>query len=214
MWMCTRKQQVRCVWECICQPLCSCNTCVIFAWSRGDSTRLSLFFKAPADGQSATDLSPKRQKEEFIFFSGLNTISTQMLGTCNSAFLQWEAGPFSFERSRHIVKTGESRRADGNAGLGTLVTLPLLTCRATNTEQDFTLFLSIILHPDSFQLWPSQTPLKSEMAAFSKDAWSNFLEVPQAFALSLSSLPGCTWGPLCSCKGSVLHVWSAPPGKE
>lgn len=85
MWMCSRKQQVRCVWKCICQLLCSCNTCVMFAWSRCDSTRLLLFFKAPADGQSATNLSQKRQKEEFIFFSGLNTISAQMLGTCNSA---------------------------------------------------------------------------------------------------------------------------------
>lgn len=80
-----------------------------------------------------------------------------------------------------------------------------------NTEQDFTLFSSIILHPDSF-LWPSQTPPKSEMAAFRKAACSNFLEVPQAFGLS--PLHGCTWGPLCSCKGSVLHVWNAPQGQE
>lgn len=63
MRMCTRTQQVRGVWKCICQPLCSCNTCVIFAWSRADSTRLLLFFKAPADGQSATNLSQKGERK-------------------------------------------------------------------------------------------------------------------------------------------------------
>lgn len=54
-----------------------------------------------------------------------------------------------------------------------------------NTEQDFTLFLSVIFHPDSLQLWPSQTPLKS----FSKAACSNFSEVSQDFfSLSIAWL--------------------------
>lgn len=126
MWMCTRKQQVRCVWECICQPLCSSNTCVIFAWSRGDSTSPLLFFKAPDDGQSATNLSQKGKRKNLSSSVG----QTQFQPKCwahapQHPFLQWEAGPFSFERSRNIVKTGGSRRADGNAVLDTLVMLPL-----------------------------------------------------------------------------------------
>lgn len=44
------------------------------------------------------------------------------------------------------------------------------------------------------------------MGAFSKGAGCNFLEVPAAFALS--PLRVCTWGPLGSCKGLVLHIWS------
>lgn len=166
----------------------------------------------------------KRQKEEFIFFSGLNTISAQMLGTCNSAPIS-PMGCWSLSLSGEQAHC-QSRRADGNAVLGTLVIRKLFTCHAIstwlgnvqddlgNTGQDFTLFSFVILHPDSSQLWPSQTPLKSEVAAFSKAACSKFRG-----ARSLCPLP-FAWlhlGPslfLQRFSSAHLELCSTSPGKE
>lgn len=82
-------------------------------------------------------------------------------------------------------------------------------------RQDFTLFLSVILHPDSFQLQPSQTSLRSEMAAFSKATRSNFLKMQQAFCpLSVVWLP---LGPPLFLKrfsSAHLELRGALQGKE
>lgn len=82
-------------------------------------------------------------------------------------------------------------------------------------RQDFTLFLSVILHPDSFQLQPSQTSLRSETAAFSKATRSNFLKMQQAFCpLSVVWLP---LGPPLFLKrftSAHLELCGALQGKE
>jgi len=79
----------------------------------------------------------------------------------------------------------------------------------------FTLFLSVILHPDSFQLQPSQTSLRPEMAAFSKATRSNFLKMHQAFwPLSVVWL---RLGPPLFLKhfgAAHLELCGAPLGKE
>lgn len=82
-------------------------------------------------------------------------------------------------------------------------------------RQGFTLFLSVILHPDSFQLWPSQTSLRSVTAAFSKATRSNFLKMQRAFwPLSVVWLH---LGPPLFLKhfsAAHLELCSAPLGKE
>lgn len=105
--------------------------------------------------------------------------------------------------------------------------LQLFTCRATstwlgnvqgdlgNTGRDFTLLLSVILHPDSFKICQSQTSLKSEMATFSKATCSNFLEMPQAFCpLSIAWLHLKPSLFLQRFSSAHLQLCRAPPGKE